>query len=202
MSENEVWQKYSVATANLAARPRLLETLNIFFPFSVGQALDFGCGSGRDTKELLKRGWSVDALDSNKSALNMTAKLQTDDFRLNLIHSSFEAAVLKEKHYDLINASASIPFCSPKDSPMVWWKILNSIKPGGFISCDFFGMNDEWNSGDKDAMSFLSRSDIESFLAGWKIEQLIEKEMLGPTALGGSKHWHIFTCIARRISFT
>lgn len=199
MYENDVWQKYSTVTSESAARPRLTETLNNFFPFFTGHALDLGCGGGRDTRELLKRGWSVDALDGNESALNLTAKHQTADLRLKLIHSKFEDIELKGKYYDLINASASLPFCSSRDLHVLWHKILRSLKSGGIISCDFFGTNDEWNSGEYSSMSFLSKTDVEELLVELKVEDLVEKEMFGPTALGASKHWHIFTCVARRI---
>jgi len=199
MSENDVWQKYSAVTSESAARPRLLETLNDFFPSFAGKSLDLGCGGGRDTRELLKRGWSVDALDANESALSLTAKLQTSDSRLNLIHEHFEGAEFKIEYYDLINASASLPFCSKENLQVLWQKLLLSLKPGGIISCDFFGINDDWNDGSYSSMSFLSKSDVEELLAKLKIESLVEKEMIGPTALGASKHWHIFTCIARRI---
>ncbi|MDG0817194.1 class I SAM-dependent methyltransferase [Bdellovibrio svalbardensis] len=199
MSENDVWQKYSAVTSESAARPRLLETLNTFFPSFAGMALDLGCGGGRDTRELLKRGWSVDALDANESALTLVSSLQTNDNRLNLIPQHFEDARFEKEYYDLINASASLPFCSLKELKVLWQKLLSSLKPGGIISCDFFGINDEWNDGTHGSMSFLSKADVEELLENLKTESLAEKEMIGPTALGASKHWHIFTCIARRI---
>lgn len=199
MTNENVWQKYSSVTADSPARPRLLMTLDSFFPTKSGYVLDLGCGGGRDSKELLRRGWIVDALDSNESALMLTEKLQTPDKRLNIIHSTFEDAILIANQYDLVSASASLPFCHPVQLPALWQKIVRSIKPGGFITCDFFGINDEWNSGRGEVMSFLPKQDIENLLSAFKIETLDEKEMDAPTALGTPKHWHLFSCIAQKL---
>jgi len=199
MSTDDVWQKYSAITAESPARPRLLTTLDSFFPDNSGYALDLGCGGGRDSKELLRRGWLVDALDSNEPALSLTKKFQTPDNRLNIIHATFEDAVLTKNRYDLVNASVSLPFCHPVQLPALWQKIVNSVKPGGFITCDFFGVNDEWNSGRGEVMSFLPKLEIEKLFSAFKIQTLDEKEMDAPTALGVPKHWHIFSCIAQKL---
>jgi tellurite methyltransferase len=198
MSTEDVWQKYSAVTQESPARPRLLAALDSFFANRPGHALDLGCGGGRDTKELLRRGWMVDALDSNESALALTKKLQTPDNRLNIIHTTFDESVLIENQYDLVNASVSLPFCHPAQLPILWQKIVSSIKSGGFVTCDFFGVNDEWNSGRGETMSFLPRQGIENLFLGFKIHTFGEKEMDAPTALGVHKHWHLFDCTAQK----
>ena len=44
------------------------ETQNIFLEYipTGGKILDFGCGSGRDTKYFLEKGYVVDAVDGSK----------------------------------------------------------------------------------------------------------------------------------------
>jgi hypothetical protein len=141
----------------------------------------------------------LDAVDSNESALELTRKLQTPDNRLNVIHSTFDDAVLFANRYDLVNASYSLPFCHPLQFPTLWQKIISSVKPGGYITCDFFGVNDEWNSGRGETMTFLPKQDIEQLFSLFKIQSIDEKEMDAPTALGVPKHWHTLGCIAQKL---
>ena len=64
------WQAYYEATAGRPPRPTLLWALERCEPGCTRRrAIDLGCGDGRDTIELLRRGWSVLAIDAEKLAL-------------------------------------------------------------------------------------------------------------------------------------
>ena len=62
------WTKYYAATEGRPPRPTLLFALDRFGA-EPHRAADLGCGDGRDTIELLRRGWSVIALDSEPTAI-------------------------------------------------------------------------------------------------------------------------------------
>lgn len=203
MGDGKTWKDYNSLGEERPARPRLLQTLENFVFDSAGMALDLGCGSGRDSKELLKRGWKVDAVDIDPESLELLAPLKEQFSGLNTIASDFATLALVPNTYDLINASYSLPFCKPTHFSGFWRMLQESLRPGGLISCEFFGVNDAWNKipgGGAGTMTFLSRSELENLLQGWKIELLKETEELGPTAFQGLKHWHLFTCIARKPS--
>ncbi len=195
------WNKYNESQSLQPPRPRLVKTLDRFFANRAGHALDLGCGSGRDMNELLNRGWTVDGQDGDKSSLEAAEKLLLSHRdRVRWIHSSFEALALPEAHYDLINASYSLPFCRRESFPELWKKTTAALKPGGILTCELFGMNDSWfaESVDPGERTFLSLEEVNALLAPLQTESLKEEEFDGPAFGRPLKHWHLFYCIARR----
>lgn len=196
------WKSYNVEKSKESARPRLIKTLDRFFSNQTGKALDLGCGSGRDTKELLARGWSVDAVDFDEDAIELTSKLKNTYPNLTVIQSSFESVELRKNSYDLINASYSLPFCQPEKFPFFWKQIKQALKPNGIISCEFFGIKDSWKQDPvySSTITFHTREEIESMFSEFKIEALKEDESDGTSCGGAPKHWHLFLCIGRLLT--
>lgn len=63
---------------------------------------------------------------------------------------------------------------------------------------NFFGLNDSWAKTKKE-MIFLSKDQVmELFKDLFEIVEFQEIEKDGETALGKSKHWHIYNIIARK----
>lgn len=199
MSES-YWHNYNMAGANQAARPRLSLTLDKFFPDLTGLALDLGSGSGRDTKELLRRGWRVDAQDSDPTALRFLEELRSlYSSKLEIIPNPFEGLSLPGNHYHLVNASFSLPFCSPKHFSELWKTILDTLKPGGILSCELFGVNDDWCKGEgAQKLSFHTLEQVKELLMPLEILELKELEKDSPSFSQENKHWHQFICIARK----
>ena len=71
-----------------------------------GEALDLGCGAGRDTRYLLAQGFQVTAVDREATALAVLAEQSTP--HLYLVQSAFEDFPFA--HYDLVNAHFALPF--------------------------------------------------------------------------------------------
>src|SRR3954468_24291573 len=67
------WPAYFAAVAGKPARDTLLKALELFEKEkrAPGFAVDLGCGSGRDTLELLRRGWRVLAVDSSSEGMEL-----------------------------------------------------------------------------------------------------------------------------------
>lgn len=195
---DSTWAAYN--TGEYPARPRLLATLNDYCK-EPGVALDLGCGSGRDAKELLKRGWSVTAVDSDLSSLDMLQSQVPKDNKLNVLHTNFESLQLSANSYDLVNASYALPFCKPQSFLNFWQMMMASLRPQGIASLELFGINDDWTKLPRAAstMSFHSRAQVDQILKDLKIEIFKEEEFKGPTFNAPDKHWHIFTCIVRKI---
>jgi tellurite methyltransferase len=194
------WRDYNTAGAKNGPRPRLFKTLDRFFATRQGVALDLGCGGGRDTRELLTRGWRVDSVDDDEDAIELTLKMKTDFENLIVTKSSFENIELKQGYYDLINASYSLPFCHPKAFPSFWQKVKKSLKPDGLISCEFFGINDSWamHPTHGTSMTFLDKATIENISKDLRLEFLKEEQYEGTSFSGALKNWHVFIYIASK----
>jgi SAM-dependent methyltransferase len=194
------WSDYYKAVANRPPRETLLTALTNFerdIPSSESKiAIDLGCGDGRDTVELLRRGWNVTAIDGEQEAI--TRLLQRSDIDTKLLQTRidrFENLELPLK-VDLINASFSLPFCNPKNFPDLWNKIVSSLIPGGRFSGHLFGNKDSWAA--DSTMNHHTLTDVESLLQSFQVELIDEEVHPGKTALGEEKHWHIFHIVARK----
>jgi len=161
-------------------------------------AVDLGCGTGRDSIELLRRGWRVLAIDAEAKAIQRL--LGRGDLgsggaaRLATQVARFEDARWPEAN--LINSSYALPFCPPNQFGAVWDRIVASLRPGGRFSGQLFGDRDGWAT--QPDMSFQTRQDAEAMLLGLGVEQFDEVEEDGKTAVGDPKHWHLFHVVARK----
>lgn len=94
--------------------------------------LDFGCGSGRDTKVFLEKGYTVDATDGSEN-LCIKASEYTG---INVKHMLFSELSEVEK-YDGIWACASILHLEKSELLDVLNKIALALKPQGILYTSF-----------------------------------------------------------------
>ncbi|MBV6479944.1 MAG: hypothetical protein HGGPFJEG_02750 [Ignavibacteria bacterium] len=194
------WSEYYTAIKGSPPRETLISALELFDKENIVSekllAIDLGCGSGRDTFELLKRGWNVFAIDKEQSGIDIIIGALPPEFRnkLTLVVSSFEKINLPPA--DLVNASYSLPFCLPEHFDELWMKIENSVLSGGRFSGVFFGLNDDWSKFSD--MTFLEKNKINGMFNNFTIEYFNEKDEDGETSTGEKKHWHVYSVIAKK----
>ncbi len=186
---------YYDATAGRPPRPTLLAALAAFGDFA-GFAVDLGCGDGRDTIELLRRRWSVLAIDAEPEAI---ARLEArpdlpPGHELRTRVARFEETAWDPA--DLVNASFALPLVAPGAFPALWRRIVGSLKPGGRFSGQFYGERDDWAG--RPGVTCLARAEAERCLADLAVELFEEEESDAVTPRGQPKHWHIFHVVARR----
>jgi len=161
-------------------------------------AVDLGCGTGRDTVELLRRGWRVLAIDAEAVAIQRLMRRgdlgSGEAARLATQVARFEGA--EWPGADLINSSYALPFCPPNQFVAVWDRIVASLPPGGRFSGQLLGDRDGWAT--QPDMSFQTRQDAEALVRGLEVEHFDEVEEDGKTAVGDLKHWHLFHVVARK----
>ena len=159
-------------------------------------AVDLGCGSGRDTIELLRRGWRVLAIDAEPAAIEkLTARADLPaGAELTGRVARFEAA--DWPRCDLVNSSFSLPLVAPDDFAPVWRRIIGSLNPGGRIACQLYGPRDSWAG--RPGMTFHDRTAIDALLDGLDGEMLREEENDSTTPRGKAKHWHVIHIVARK----
>lgn len=94
--------------------------------------LDFGCGSGRDTKYFLSEGYQVDAVDGSKELCKMASEYTG----VNVKNMFFQELSEKNK-YDAIWACSSILHLTSSELVDVMTKMINALKDNGIIYTSF-----------------------------------------------------------------
>lgn len=194
MSDSSRWTEYYRKTEGRPPRPTLLFALDRFA--SPGFAVDLGCGEGRDTIELLRRGWSVLAIDAEAGAIGgLTTRPDLPKAaRLETRVARFEDAVWPEA--DLVNASFALFFGAAGGFDALWRKIVASLKPGGRFAGQLLGENDSW-AGRRNVV-IHDPAAIKDLLAGLQVEMHEIEETDAVTPRGEAKHWHIHHLVFRR----
>ena len=97
-----------------------------------GRILDFGCGSGRDSKFFLQEGFDVTATDGSAELCRLARELTGLPVRHELFQDLAETNT-----YDGIWACASILHLPKAELAGVLAKMVAALKPGGVIYASF-----------------------------------------------------------------
>ena len=175
----------------------LLEKLINNVDIEQKNAVDLGCGAGRDTLYFIKNGFKVLAIDREDTSKIISKKLSFEELkRFRFRCQDFEDTEIEENN--LLVANFSIPFCNKNYFKSFWNKINNSILGNGYFVGNFFGLNDSWTKTKQD-MVFLTKEEVlDLFKNNFYIIFFKEVEKDEKTALGVMKHWHIYNVIAKK----
>ncbi len=97
-----------------------------------GRVLDFGCGSGRDTKYFISKGYDVDATDGSEEL----CKIASENIGIKVRHMLFSELDEYER-YDAIWACSSVLHLSKPELKNVFRKMIQATKEGGYIYMSF-----------------------------------------------------------------
>lgn len=188
------WSEYYRNTEGRPPRPTLMFALDRFT--APGFAVDLGCGEGRDTIELLRRNWTVLALDSEPTAIAglMARHDLPSGNRLDTRVARFEDTIWPSA--DLVNASFALFFCAATAFDPLWRKMIRSLKPGGRFAGQLLGENDSWAQ--RRNVVTHDRAGIDRLVVGLTIELHEIEETDGVTPRGEAKHWHIHHLVLTR----
>ncbi len=197
-SELEDWPGYFGAVLGKPPRETLMAALDSFDreEFARGTALDLAAGEGRDTLELLNRGWRVVATDSHPEAFSYLWPRVPDAAKPRLTTEvvSFEDTQIPS--VDLVNASFALPFCAPGHFPALWARIVAAIRPGGRFAGQFFGDRDSWAA--LPGRTHHSEEDVVRLLDGFTIEMFRIEDRDEEPGVRNPKHWHLFHVVAKK----
>ncbi|MBT4099828.1 MAG: class I SAM-dependent methyltransferase [Gemmatimonadetes bacterium] len=198
-SETQDWPSYFGAVLGKGPRATLTTALDSFTREGVadGLAVDVAAGEGRDTLELLQRGWRVVATDFHAEAFTHLWPRVPESQKqlLTALQVSFE-----ETHIppcDLVNASYAFPFCEPRHFGGLWDRVVAAIRPGGRLAGQFFGKEDSWAA--LPGRTHHDRDEIMQLLEGFQIEMMEVEEADDTPDVRNPKHWQLFHVVAKKL---
>lgn len=123
------------------------ELIYVIDKFSItGKALELGCGDGRDTYHVLKKGISVVAVDQSKNAidiLNSRTDLSADEKgHLIAICADVNDIDLGNKTFDLVYAVTLFDHLDKIQGDLLLKKISQHVNEGGYIFVKVHTVND------------------------------------------------------------
>ncbi len=193
------WPDYYEVTAERPSWATTRQAADAFGPHpdeGPRLAVDLGCGAGRDTRELLRRGWRVIATDMTPQGIETLRRLTPAEDRARLQTHVADLAAFPIPACDLVNANLILPFLGATDYEAVWFRIRDALGVGGRFSGMLFGDRDQ-SAGEPD-MTCPSPDVIRGCLDRFDIEHWNEKEEDGETALGEPHHFHLIEVVAVR----
>lgn len=138
-NNNAKWYEQNISNVNITPQ---LELFLDKIPRG-GKILDAGCGTGRDTLEMLKRGYAVSAFDGSTEL----AKIASDYAGIDVIVDTFENVKLPNDYYDGIWCMASLLHVHRNNMVDVMNKLYNSLRHGGHMYCSYKSRNDDFEKG-------------------------------------------------------
>lgn len=176
--------------------PRKLLVNAISYCKQKQDALDLGAGTLIESAFLLKSGFErVVAVDNSPEVVLFAKGLGSKSLIFKEV--SFRDLELGKNEYDFINAQYSLPFYGPEDFAEFIKKVKDSLRPGGVMTGQFFGIKDGWNVPGA-TLAFQTREEALEFLSGLQIIEFEEEERDRPSVDCAMKHWHIFNFIAQK----
>jgi tellurite methyltransferase len=189
------WPDYYQKVGQRSPRDLFLKAL-ARFP-SPGLAVDLGCGAGVETRELLRRGWQVVAVDQEAAAFEYLLERVPPEQRPRLTTCCESFSTMTLPKADFLWAGLSLPFCPPEQFPGLWQNLTKALGSGGYVAGDLFGVRHAWRE-DKE-LTFVTEEQLRRLLQAYEIEHLVEAEEARPTAFQGMQPWHGFELIARKL---
>ncbi len=198
MTANETeWEQYNSWAMSKPSRDFLRRTIGLCALAGTPQgiAVDLGAGSGADTLELLQRGWTVHAVDSDEASLRLLVERTTSDLRERLHTHFVRFEDFAFPPCDLVWAGHSLPFCPRPAWPALWERIVSALAAGGRFAGDFFG--DKHAFAVYDDVMLMHESDVRECLSVLETEAFDVEDGVRPCG-GVATRWHAFSVTARK----
>ena len=201
MTDPAYWARYYAVTGERPAWQTVRRAIELFAaegPAGPLSAVDLGCGAGRDTRELLRAGWRVLAVDREEGAIAAVEAATEPHLRAALEVRVADLADVDVPPCDLVNASLSLPFLPPDAFWATWERILAALPVGGRFAAMLFGDHD--GSATDPSMTCLPPAEVRARLGSFQIEHWVDSEEDTTTALGEPHHFHLVELVARRLA--
>jgi 2-polyprenyl-3-methyl-5-hydroxy-6-metoxy-1,4-benzoquinol methylase len=174
----------------------LPDIANIFLGASNPQALDIGCGQGRDAIYLAYNGFIVTAVDLSPVAIEqLTYIAQLNKLQIIPMCQSITSISLDDNAYDIVLARTMLHHLHQRELPSLLDTIWSCTRHGGYFLASVF-MQDTDSVEDCSMQSefsdvtyhYFQKGELLAYLSRWKIHLYQEKKELDQTH--GTPHYH------------
>jgi len=181
-----------------------------------GYVLDLGAGEGSNSLFFAQRGFSVDAVDISKTALERAKnRAESSNLRIDFKVADLRNLDIPPSHYSLIIAKMVFQFLCVSDIKKVIQKCKDSLVTGGFIYMSVFSTEDpslEFLRGESERlekntyfndrlgspMHFFTLEEVRQHFTDFEIILLSFSKRLDISH--GEPHYHgVISCMAKKI---
>jgi trans-aconitate methyltransferase len=192
-TNDEIWREYYEKALMRKHAPRTEFAIKCN-ESDLKVAIDSGCGTGSDTAYMAQLDYQVYSFDINPDSISMCGKRFDNEPRVTLSKASFEN--YEHPKCGVIIANASLFFADLIQFQSTWNKMVTSLEKGGVFAGDFMGFNDSWASGYRSSITPMTRTEVEALFNNFEVIRFHERDEVGNTAIGKTKHWHTFSVVA------
>ena len=134
---NKTLTYYNTNTSSFVESTQLVQMTEAWSRFTAklpasSIILDFGCGSGRDTKYFLEHGYQVEAIDGSEELCKVASAYTGITVKKQLFTELSEV-----QKYDAIWACSSVLHATSDELVIIMRKIWTALKDNGFIYTSF-----------------------------------------------------------------
>src|SRR6266567_3012438 len=166
-----------------------------------GEALDLGCGEGRNSLLLAHKGYHVHAVDSSSQGIQKLEKYSHSQCLDNIDGevADVRTVQLTSNFYDAIVAVTILDHITEEEGKKVAESIIDALKPSGFVFIEAFTVHDpaanaarEEHETISETASFVQHYFDEGELADWfsTLETLKYEEFMKYDDSHGEPHYH------------
>lgn len=134
-----------------------------------GHILDAGCGSGRDTKYFLEKGYQVTAFDGSATLAKMASELTGLDVRQMLFEE-----MAYEAEFDAVWANATLLHVPFDELPGIFEKFIAALKAGGIWFATFKKGEGEILNHDGRLFVFFGEKSLKAFIERFEALEVLE----------------------------
>lgn len=158
-------------------------------------AVDLGCGTGKDTAELLRRNWRVLAIDFSRTGIDtLLARPEADLYKANLETRVSSFSDTSWSDATLVAALLSLPYGPAATFDLVWQSVISSLVPGGYFVGQLFGP-DHYKG--MNHVVRRTRAEVDSMLGAMQVVHLVEINQVFKHD-GEKTYYNYFDIIARK----